>query len=112
MPQLLKRLYDGLLTYLLLTLLGVICLAFSAFAIVAYPVLPERQGRALGRYGIMAGFRLYSWMLRASGAYRLDLTAIDALRGGPPLILAPNHPSLIDALLILSRHPNITCVMK
>jgi 1-acyl-sn-glycerol-3-phosphate acyltransferase len=42
----------------------------------------------------------------------LDLTAIDALRGGPPLILAPNHPCLIDALLILTRHPNLVCVMK
>jgi 1-acyl-sn-glycerol-3-phosphate acyltransferase len=34
------------------------------------------------------------------------------LRGGPPLILAPNHPALIDALLILTRHPNLVCVMK
>jgi 1-acyl-sn-glycerol-3-phosphate acyltransferase len=50
--------------------------------------------------------------LSLSGAYSLDLTAIDSLRGGPPLILAPNHPCLIDALLILTRHPNIVCVMK
>jgi 1-acyl-sn-glycerol-3-phosphate acyltransferase len=28
------------------------------------------------------------------------------------VILAPNHPCLIDALLILTRHPNIVCVMK
>jgi 1-acyl-sn-glycerol-3-phosphate acyltransferase len=28
------------------------------------------------------------------------------------VILAPNHPSLIDALLILARHPNFACVMK
>ena len=29
-----------------------------------------------------------------------------------PLILAPNHPSLIDAIVILSHHPNLSCVMK
>jgi 1-acyl-sn-glycerol-3-phosphate acyltransferase len=40
------------------------------------------------------------------------LAAIDSLKGGPPVILAPNHPCLIDALLILTRHPNIVCVMK
>jgi len=34
------------------------------------------------------------------------------LRGGPALILAPNHPALIDAPLILTRHPNVVCVMK
>ena len=60
----------------------------------------------------MVGFRLYAWTLSATGAYRLDLSAIDALRGGPPVVLVPNHPSLIDALLILTRHPNIACVMK
>jgi 1-acyl-sn-glycerol-3-phosphate acyltransferase len=67
---------------------------------------------AFGRYGIMAGFRLYGWWLTLIGAYRLDLSALDRLRGGPPLILAPNHPSLIDAILILTRHPNLACVMK
>jgi 1-acyl-sn-glycerol-3-phosphate acyltransferase len=45
-------------------------------------------------------------------AYQLDLTAIDALRDAPALILAPNHPCMIDALLILTRHPNLACVMK
>jgi len=50
--------------------------------------------------------------LSITRAYYLDLRAIDSLRGGPPVILAPNHPCLIDALLILTRHPNIVCVMK
>ena len=66
----------------------------------------------MGRRGIMAGFRIYAWSLSVTGTYRLDLRAIDALQGGPPVILAPNHPCLIDALLILTRHPNIVCVMK
>src|SRR5208282_108676 len=69
-------------------------------------------GTAVGRRGIMAGFRLYGWSLSITGTYRLDLRAIDSLKGGPPVILAPNHPCLIDALLILTRHPNIVCVMK
>ena len=62
--------------------------------------------------GSCSGFRLYAWSLSVTRTYRLDLSAIDSLRGGPSLILAPNHPSLIDALLILTRHPNIVCVMK
>jgi 1-acyl-sn-glycerol-3-phosphate acyltransferase len=47
-----------------------------------------------------------------TGAYILDLRDLDSLRGGPPVVLAPNHPCLIDALLILTRHPNVVCVMK
>ena len=108
----LKIIHEYVVAYTLLILLGVICLLFSVWALLMYPLLPRRAGTAAGRYGIMAGFRLYSWMLSITGAYKLDLTAIDSLREGPPVILAPNHPSLIDALLILTRHPNIACVMK
>ena len=107
----LKPLYDYVAMYCLLTLLGVICLTWSIIALLLYP-LPRHRGIAVGRFGIMAGFRLYTWFLSFFGAYRLDLTAIDTLRGGPPVVLAPNHPCLIDALLILTRHPNLACVMK
>jgi len=74
--------------------------------------LPRRIGTAVGRRGIMSGFRIYAWSLSITRTYRLDLRAIDSLRGGPAVILAPNHPCLIDALLILTRHPNLVCVMK
>jgi 1-acyl-sn-glycerol-3-phosphate acyltransferase len=112
MQRLLKSLIDHLVSYTMLVWLGVICLSWSVIALVCYPLLPRRWGTAFGRFGIMAGFRLYARSLSAFGAYRLDLRAIDALQGGPPLILVPNHPSLIDALLILTRHPNLVCVMK
>jgi 1-acyl-sn-glycerol-3-phosphate acyltransferase len=108
----LKIIHEYVVAYSVLTLLGLICLLFSVWALLMYPLLPKRLGTAAGRFGIMAGFRLFSWLLTATGAYRLDLKAIDSLRNGPPVILAPNHPSLIDALLILTRHPNIACVMK
>ena len=108
----LKILHEYVVAYTLLALLGLICLLFSIWALLVHPVLPRRAGTAAGRYGIMAGFRVFAWMLTVTGAYKLDLRAIDSLRDGPPVILAPNHPSLIDALLILTRHPNIACVMK
>jgi 1-acyl-sn-glycerol-3-phosphate acyltransferase len=107
-----KVLYEYFALFTSLTLLGVICLTWSVFAIPLYFVLPRKLGANVGRRGIMTGFRLYAWSLSATGTYRLDMTAVDSLRGGPPLILAPNHPCLIDALLILTRHPNLVCVMK
>jgi 1-acyl-sn-glycerol-3-phosphate acyltransferase len=112
MQRLLKTLVEYVVTYTILVWLGVICLSWSVIALVCYPLLPRRWGTAFGRLGIMAGFRSFAWILAASGAYRLDLRAIDALRDEPPVVLVPNHPSLIDALLILTRHPNLTCVMK
>src|SRR5579859_479496 len=112
MLRLLKIGYEYFALYSSLTLLGFICLTWSVFALPLYFILPRRIGTAVGRRGIMAGFRLYAWSLSVTRTYHLDLRAIDTLRDGPPVILAPNHPSLIDALLILTRHPNIVCVMK
>ena len=112
MPRFLKTLYEYFALYSSLTLLGLICLAWSVFALPLYFVLPKRLGTAVGRRGIMSGFRIYSWSLSVTGTYKLDLEAVDTLQGGPPVILAPNHPALIDALLILTRHPNLVCVMK
>ena len=112
MPRFLKIAYEYFALYTSLTLLGLICLIWSVFALPLFYLLPRQLGKKLGRRGIMRGFRLYSWSLSVTRTYQLDLTAVDSLRGGPSMILAPNHPSLIDALLILTRHPNLVCVMK
>jgi 1-acyl-sn-glycerol-3-phosphate acyltransferase len=108
----LKIIYEYFTLYSSLTLLGIICLTWSVIALPLYFILPRRIGTAVGRRGIMSGFSLYAWSLRVTRSYLLDLHDIDSLKGGPPVILAPNHPCLIDALLILTRHPNIVCVMK
>src|ERR1700733_4358435 len=108
----LKIPYEYFALYSSLTLLGLICLTWSVFALPLYFLLPQHIGTAVGRRGIMTGFSLYAWSLSMTRAYRLDLRDIDSLKAGPPVILAPNHPCLIDALLILTRHPNLVCVMK
>src|ERR1700722_1614193 len=108
----LKITYEYFALYSSLTLLGLICLTWSVFALPLYFILPRRLGTSVGRRGITIGFSLYAWSLSITRTYRLDLCAIDSLKGGPPVILAPNHPCLIDALLILTRHPNLVCVMK
>jgi 1-acyl-sn-glycerol-3-phosphate acyltransferase len=112
MLRLLKIAYEYFALYTSLTLLGLICLIWSVFALPLYYILSRPMGTAIGRRGIMSGFRIYAWSLSVTRTYHLDLRDIDSLKGGPPLILAPNHPCLIDALLILTRHPNIVCVMK
>jgi 1-acyl-sn-glycerol-3-phosphate acyltransferase len=60
----------------------------------------------------MFGFHLYIRFLAIMGACRFDLSELDALRGQPPMIIAPNHPCLLDAVMVISRLPNVTCIMK
>jgi 1-acyl-sn-glycerol-3-phosphate acyltransferase len=104
--------YDYLVLYLGLTWLGILCLAWTPIALIIYPLLSERLGRALGRFVIMAAFRLYIASLGLSRRCSFDLEALDELRDEPSLILAPNHPSLLDAVMVISRLPNVACVLK
>jgi hypothetical protein len=97
---LLKAAYEYSAFYASMLVFSLLCLSCSLFALPPYALLPRRRAIACGRYCIMAGFRLYSHWLALLRVYRLDVSAIDALRGGPPLILAPNHPSLMDAPLL------------
>lgn len=92
--------------------LGLLCLFWLPFAMVLYPLLPRRAGQSLGRYMIMLGFRLYLWFLQRFCAIHFDLTELDSLPKDRGQILVANHPSLLDAVLVVSRLHNAVCVMK
>ena len=92
--------------------LAAICLLWLPFAMLLHPLLPRRIGQPLGRAVISGGFRGYLFLLTWLCAARFDLSELDCLRGQGPLIVAANHPSLLDAVMIVSRLPNAVCVMK
>jgi 1-acyl-sn-glycerol-3-phosphate acyltransferase len=89
-----------------------ITFTWALMALLLSLVLPARSRRKAGRRGAMWGFRIFLTVMEALGAWELDLEALDALRGEGALIVAPNHPCLLDAVLIVSRLPNAVCVMK
>lgn len=93
-------------------LLGLELFAWGVISVLLFLVLPSRTARRVGRLGAMWVFRIYLGALEALGAWRLDLGELDALKDDGPLVIAPNHPCLLDALLIISRLPNAVCVMK
>jgi 1-acyl-sn-glycerol-3-phosphate acyltransferase len=92
--------------------LAAICLAWLPFAMLLHPLLPRRVGQSLGRAAISGGFRAYLALLTWLCPARFDLSELDRLRDQGPLIVAANHPSLLDAVMIVSRLPNAVCVMK
>lgn len=75
-------------------------------------VLPVRIGAPLGQRIIGGWFRLYLAMLRRAGLLLADLGALDTLRGETGLVIAPNHPSLLDVVLVISRLPGTVCIAK
>jgi 1-acyl-sn-glycerol-3-phosphate acyltransferase len=112
MPGFLRTLFDTSRLYLGLGALGVICLTWTPFAAILWPVLPLEKARLIGRWAITLSFRFYLNILQGMRACSFDIAALDSLRGQGPLILAPNHPCLLDAVMVISRLPNVACIMK
>ncbi|MEO8135690.1 MAG: lysophospholipid acyltransferase family protein [Betaproteobacteria bacterium] len=112
MRRRLHHAYEYLALWFGLGMLGFLCLLWSPFSWFLYHLQPQSAGGRVGRYVNMASFRFYLWTLSACGAFRFDIRSLDALRGEGPVIIAPNHPSLLDALLVISRLPNVVCIMK
>ena len=98
--------------YFMLAILGMISLAWCAIAMLLYPLLPRERGKAIGRAGIAHGYALF-WRLAAlSGMLRIDSAVLDALREERGLIVVANHPSMLDALILIARLPRGACIMK
>lgn len=111
-PAWLWQAYESVAMVLGLGMLGLLCLLWLPFAMLLHPLLPRRWGQPLGRWLIMIGFRFYLRFLELFCACRFDLDGLDALRPNEPMVLVANHPSLLDAVMIVSRLPTVACIMK
>ena len=104
--------YEHLAMVLGLGFLALLCLAWLPLAQLLQILLPRRQGQRLGRWVIHSGFGLYLKFLGLFCACRFDVDELQQLRDAGPLVLAANHPSLLDAVLVTACLPNVTCIMK
>ena len=95
-----------------LLLFAAMCLFWSFFAIPVALILPRNIGMRLGRRVIMFGFRAYLALLELSGIVECDLDELESLSSESSIIIAPNHPSLIDVVLMISHLPNAVCIIK
>lgn len=107
-----RRLYEYIALYAGLMMLGIGSLLWGATALLLRGLMPGFRGVWLGRRMASLGFRIYLFILHMSGAVRFDLRALDTLRKEGALIIAANHPGLLDAPMVLSRLPNVVCILK
>ncbi|HET8711340.1 MAG TPA: lysophospholipid acyltransferase family protein [Spongiibacteraceae bacterium] len=105
------RLGQTVLFYILLTWLGAMLLAGNLAALPLI-VTPRRFRAPIVQWGASIICRIFLAGMAACGAAKIDLSALDALNGQTRMLLVPNHPSMIDVFLILSRVPRTICLMK
>jgi len=87
-------------------------LLLSMVGLLVRPLLGQRLALSFGRFGMHYLLRFFFKGLQASGVFHFDLKELDTLRDRRGIIIAPNHPCLMDALFVSSRLPNVVSVMK
>ena len=107
-----SRVRDGVAFYGVLATFCLTSLLWSLLAALLFRVLPRRFGATLGQYVIMAAARGGLWLMRVAGLARFDLAALDAVAAQGPAVIACNHLSLLDAILVISRLPRAVCIAK
>jgi 1-acyl-sn-glycerol-3-phosphate acyltransferase len=108
----LHQIVIGVMFYLALLLLGVGSLTWNLLSWLLYPFLPRHRGTVIGRAGIAHGYALFWWWLQLTGVMRLEYEGFDTLHRDAGLIIAPNHPTALDALLVIARVPRGVCIMR
>ncbi len=98
--------------YALLLSLGLASLGWNLVSTVLYPLLPASTGRRVGRAGIASVYRTFWGLASACRMMRIDAGCLDALREEPGLIFVANHPTMLDALLMVAHLPRSACIMK
>jgi 1-acyl-sn-glycerol-3-phosphate acyltransferase len=107
-----RRGFQAAAFYSLLVIFAGSCLLWSLLAAIPLMLLPRRIGQPVGQMLIMAGFRYFVALMRMSGIIKCDLSALDSLRDQTSLIIAANHPTLLDVMLVVSRLPRVVCTAK
>ncbi len=97
--------YGGLIAF------AVVTLSWSLVSSLLYRILPQRIITRIGPAMVTAVARTYIGILRRSGQVHFDFTALNTLRG-QVVIIAPNHPSLLDAVMVIARLPGVVCITK
>jgi len=99
--------------YLLLTGLGLASLVWNLVAALMLPVVPRQRAQAIGRHVVAHSYRVF-WNLAAGfGLMEVDSQALDRLNDETTgLVVVANHPSMVDAMLIVARLQRGVCIMK
>jgi hypothetical protein len=88
-------------------------LGWAVIARLLRCALAARPRGRLGRAAISFIYRRCWTSAERLGLMEVDASALDALRDEPGgLIVAANHPTMLDALLVVARLPRGVCVMK
>ncbi len=107
-----SRFWRLIATAISFVLFGVVALALSAWLIIL-SLAPIKQSlkRHCSRYSIMLVSRFYVYCYRVLGVLKVKFENLHLLNQPGALVIA-NHPTLLDAILLLSVMPRTNLIIK
>jgi len=87
-------------------------LGISIFAPLLCLTLGRSRATQVGRRAISSLFRGYVAWLQWVGLFRIRFEGCDLLKDLSGVIVTPNHPSLLDAVYLMSLVPRPICIMR
>lgn len=106
-----RRIAQVCVFYLLLLWLAVLLLLGNAVCLPLF-LTSKRFREPIAQRHISRIFRLFLWTALRTRLLRLDLHALETLNGQDQVLLVANHPSMMDAFLVLSQVRQSICLMK
>ncbi len=107
-----RRVWQLVLFYVLLLHLGAMSLTWNLGCLLAYPFMSRARGVVVGRAAISSVYRGFWACAQWFGLMRIDFGDLDDLQRDAGLIVAANHPTMLDALLVIARVPRGICIMR
>lgn len=112
MESLAHRLFGHIVLFIGLLWLALLLIIGSIAMLPVWLFLPQASRKRTARRGISRIFDFYLRSLSWCNVMQFDLSDLDKIANEKRVIVALNHPSLLDAVLIVSRLPNASCIMK
>ena len=94
-------------------LAGGTLLAWPAVAFVIRHVTPAGRRARVGQRWTQRALGFLARRLDRLDVLKIETRGLAGLQGeGRTLLLVPNHPSMLDAPIVVSQLPNVCCIMK
>lgn len=111
--QMLKTSRDWILMMLGFAYWGVGGLLVTLISAMLFWILPKRYAQPCGKIIIQKALKLFVDYFKVARLLILEDADLDQLAKLPgAVIIAPNHLALWDAVFVIAKIPNLTCIMK
>jgi 1-acyl-sn-glycerol-3-phosphate acyltransferase len=92
--------------------LGTVLLVFVVFPFMSLFIHSRERFLKAGRCFVSCVFRCFIRFMRLTGIVSLDVDDRDAYRRLSSKIVAANHPSILDVVMLISLIPNADCIVR